>query len=180
MEKIFTKLYRERPDLFDIQYTTQDKSKFKFLLDLIVPSKIIDGGCGLSTFIPTLMGETTQYLGIDILPDLINIQNSNIRNNCEYLCKDITTDTLPYADIIILSDVIQFFNNHTIKKLFYNIKRNGIQRVLLTSNNNSTNFTESVNGFGRQVNILTGPFGIKSDMSIHLSNKTYLNLIYEW
>lgn len=180
MEKIFYKLYLERPDLFNIQYTNQDKAKYKFLLDLVSASKIIDGGCGLSTFLPTLKEENTQYYGIDILPNLIDTQNANVANNCEYLCRDITTDSLPYADIIILSDVIQYFNFHTIKKLFYNIKKNGIPKVLLTSNNNSTNFAESINGFGRQVNIQTGPFGIKSDMSIHLANKTYLNLIYEW
>ena len=182
MEKIFYKLYTQNPGIFNIEYTETDKKKIKFILDLIKPKSIIDGGCGLSKILPTLIPDDTQYYGIDIISELIDKQNqaTDRKDNCTYLTADITQDKLPTADVIFLSEVIQCLNKKTIQMLFYNIKKNDIKTIITTNNNNYTNFSESVNGFYRQVNLFTGPYAHKSELSIYLASSTYINLITEW
>lgn len=94
-----------------------------FLNSLDNPITICDLGCGDFNVGMELVSYSKNYIGVDIVPELIERNKEMYRS--EYLsfhCMDIALDELPKADCTLLRQVLQHLSNHEVgeivKKLY--------------------------------------------------------------
>lgn len=130
---------------------------------------VCDLGCGDFNIGKHLTKYTKKYYAIDIVESLID-RNKNIfkEANLEFHCLDIAKDELPYADFIILRQVLQHLSNIEIQNV---VKKLEIYKyIILTEHVPFGNFTPNKNIISGQgirlkqnsgVNLLEAPFHLK-------------------
>ena len=109
----------------------------KGLIDIINKNKIksiLDAPCGDFNWIKDILNDDLQYIGGDIVKDLINKNLNNYKTkNINFLELDITFDNLPNADLMICRDCLIHFSFEKIRLFFENFKKSDIRFILLTS-----------------------------------------------
>ena len=109
----------------------------KEIIDIINKKKIktiLDAPCGDFNWIKDILNENLQYIGGDIVQDLINENSKNYKkNNINFLTLDITADPLPNAELMICRDCLIHLSFGKIKSFFENFKKSEINFLLLTS-----------------------------------------------
>ena len=109
----------------------------KGIIDIINDHKIksiLDAPCGDFNWIKNILNEDLQYIGGDIVNDLINKNlKKHKEKNINFLQLDITNDNLPEADLMICRDCLIHLSFKNIKLFFKNFKKSKINFLLLTS-----------------------------------------------
>lgn len=85
---------------------------------------VVDLGCGDFYVGRYFLPYCSKYIGIDVVPDLIN-QNKlhNQATNVEFICLDITEDNLPEGDVCLIRQVLQHLSNEEIIKILHKLKK---------------------------------------------------------
>ncbi|MCK5449813.1 class I SAM-dependent methyltransferase [Candidatus Pacearchaeota archaeon] len=86
--------------------------------------KIIDLGCGDFRVSKNLISENVDYIGVDIVPELI--QRNNLKfsaKNVKFECLDIIKDELPEGDMCIVRQVLQHLSNNQIQKVIKKLSK---------------------------------------------------------
>jgi len=119
------------------------------LLQEIGVRTLLDAPCGDFNWMKDTRLDLEQYIGADIIPDLI-ARNSELYGNDEtqFLLLDLTRDELPRADVILCRDCLIHFSYRHIAAAIKNFKRTGSTYLL----------TNSYPAWGRNENIRTGDF----------------------
>ena len=109
----------------------------KGIIDIINDHKIksiLDAPCGDFNWIRNILNEDLQYVGGDIVTDLINKNLKNYKKkNINFIQLDITNDNLPNADLMICRDCLIHLSFKNIKLFLKNFKKSKINFLLLTS-----------------------------------------------
>jgi SAM-dependent methyltransferase len=85
---------------------------------------VVDLGCGNFAVGKFVAPECERYIGVDVVPSLIERNRSMfVANNIEFKCLDITKDKLPDADLCLIRQVMQHLSNRKISRLLKNTKR---------------------------------------------------------
>ena len=140
-----------------------------FLTSFSQPIRVCDLGCGDFNVGRQLHDLTSQYIGVDIVNELIT------RNKLEYafqgldfVCLDISEDQLPNADCVILRQVLQHLSNAEIARIAK--KLSAYQYVIVTEHLPNGQFNPNldiVSGQGIRlkkesgVDLLSSPFNLK-------------------
>ena len=140
-----------------------------FLTSFSQPIRVCDLGCGDFNVGRQLHDLTSQYIGVDIVNELIT------RNKLEYafqgldfVCLDISEDQLPNADCVILRQVLQHLSNAEIARIAK--KLSAFQYVIVTEHLPNGQFNPNldiVSGQGIRlkkesgVDLLSSPFNLK-------------------
>jgi hypothetical protein len=125
---------------------------------------LIDAPCGDFNWMRKVDLPIQKYLGIDVVPELIerNIQQyANDRYSFARL--DITTDPLPYADMIFSRDCLQHLDNANCLKALVNFKNSGAKYLLTSCHMIETN-RDIQNGGYRPINFMRAPFNISEPL----------------
>jgi SAM-dependent methyltransferase len=86
--------------------------------------RIVDLGCGDFTVGARLAQEGTQYVGVDIVPELIEHNTRRFGSaNVRFECRDIIGDELPSGDLCLVRQVLQHLSNEQIAGVLRNVKR---------------------------------------------------------
>ena len=139
-----------------IQNTTKIVSFLNDIIDKYDIKSVIDLGCGDCTWIPTTNAFNTNYLGIDIVVDITDI-NKKKYGSSKFIKGDITEMEIPKGDLFIIRDVIFLLSDGNILKLFNNIK-DKFKYILISSCNNYYNRKIFDDWFVSQVNIMIHPY----------------------
>ncbi|MFA6166653.1 MAG: class I SAM-dependent methyltransferase [Gemmatimonadaceae bacterium] len=92
---------------------------------------ILDLGCGDFRVGRTLVGENVHYIGVDIVPALIDRNTREFAApGVEFLCLDILQADLPSADICLIRQVLQHLSNEQISQVLARLSR--YPQVLIT------------------------------------------------
>ena len=133
--QIFTKIYKNKlwnkKSTIDFDSGTGSHEEYivdkyvnvinKFLLENKV--SVVDIGCGDFNIASKFYFNCKKYFGVDVVKDLINYLNNNYSDdNLQFINADATIEKLPYADCIIIKEVLQHLTNKDIKLLLENIK----------------------------------------------------------
>jgi hypothetical protein len=99
---------------------------------------INDFGCGTDLIGPHIYQDTNVvYNGYDIYEPLVNLNNSHFtRYNTNYFVLDFYNDMhkITFSDLLILKDVLSYWDNECIKKLLnYLIDRRLCKYILITN-----------------------------------------------
>jgi len=140
-----------------------------FLKSFKKPLIVCDLGCGDFNVGKELVNCTKQYIGVDIVTDLIEYNKQVFEeNNLEFHCLDIAEEDLPKGDCVLLRQVLQHLSNHEIEKVVS--KLSDYKYVILTEHLPVGNFIPNKNIISGQgirikkksgVNLLVPPFCLK-------------------
>jgi SAM-dependent methyltransferase len=86
--------------------------------------RVIDLGCGDFRVGSLIDTSSVQYIGIDIVPDLIERHNKlHSTANVRFLCLNAVQDGLPDADLCLVRQVFQHLSNEHISKILHKCKK---------------------------------------------------------
>lgn len=133
----------------------------------------VDMGCGDFRVGRRLREICGKYIGVDVVPELIQYNNKNYSDrNTIFLCLDIISDDLPKGDICIVRQVFQHLSNAQIKKALNNLSH--FKHVIITEHlpNDSEVVRKNIDKVqgldirydrGSGVFLDSGPFNIPTD-----------------
>lgn len=134
-------------------------------------TSIIDIPCGDHNWIAKTQLSEIQYIGADIVADLISKNNKIYGNeNYSFIDLDITREIPPRADLILCRDLLVHLNTSEIRKALRNMKRSGSNFLLTTTftgnrvYKNLPMFTQSVGW--RPINLQYAPFWFPKPLKI--------------
>lgn len=97
-----------------------------FLATFETPLSVVDLGCGDFNVGKELVPYSKNYIGVDIVSDLIERNKAMFQlDNLEFYSLDIARDELPAGDIVIIRQVLQHLSNDEVKQVvekLYNYK----------------------------------------------------------
>jgi hypothetical protein len=95
-----------------------------FLKSFEKPLSVCDLGCGDFNIGMQLVNYTSNYIGVDVVDNLIERNRQRFtKNNLSFECLDICKDELPDADCAIVRQVMQHLSNNEIKQLVTKFKK---------------------------------------------------------
>lgn len=87
-------------------------------------NSLVDLGCGDFRVGSQLAGSVRSYTGIDIAPNVIAANAKRYGgDNVAFLCRDITSETLPFAELCIVRQVLQHLSNRQIVAALANLRQ---------------------------------------------------------
>jgi len=87
-------------------------------------SRVIDLGCGDFEIGKKLANACDFYIGIDVVPELIDRNRQLFENDrVRFICADITEVELPDADVCLVRQVFQHMSNKHISKVIKRLRK---------------------------------------------------------
>ena len=129
---------------------------------------ILDAPCGDFNWIKNILNDDLNYLGGDIVKDLIEKNLSEYKkDNINFKQLDIISDDLPDADLLICRDCLIHLSFKSINLFFKNIKKSNIKLLLLTSYKLKDPNKKIINldipdGEFREIDLTEPPFNLPS------------------
>lgn len=111
---------------------------------------LLDIPCGDMNWISKMPLEGIEYIGADIVPEIIH---ANKQRGPNFYVLDITKDNLPKADMILVRDLLGHFSDADLKLAIDNIKRSGAKYLLATTFPSSFNTVGIKTGQWRAINL---------------------------
>lgn len=140
-------------------------------------SSIIDLGCGDWQLHKHINLNNQQYLGIDIVEKVIEVNKKKYgKPKINFLCKNFLEDKIPNADLIIVKDVLQHLSDDNIKAFLNNIKNVKYKYLLITNDVSrfNLNYFDIPNGMYKPLDITKGPYNYSSNILLKYYEKIYL------
>ena len=121
---------------------------------------ILDIPCGDYNWMKELKLDCN-YIGADIVQDIINMNQKKYRSNkIQFTKLDITKDKIPKVDLIICKDCLQHLSNENIIKAIKNLIKSHSKLLLVTSYPLTIRNYNIYDGDYRAVNLLIKPFSL--------------------
>ena len=120
--------------------------------------KLVDVGCGDFNWMRNLKGDF-DYLGIDVVPDLIDSNNARYANDRrKFICLDATLSQIPTGDVAICREVLFHLSFRDGMRLLRNLKEADFKYVMITSDQSIWFNSDIRNGDYRRLNLMRPPF----------------------
>lgn len=121
---------------------------------------VLDVPCGDFNWMSKINFSTVQYLGADIVPQIIERNKLKYAHleNIDFKCIDLTTDAIGKSDLIICRDCLVHMSNDAIKKAIQNMVNSDSKYLITTSYVNRTANYDIVTGDWRPINLEIPPF----------------------
>jgi hypothetical protein len=129
---------------------------------------LVDAPCGDFTWMKEVELNGINYIGADIVDELIQSNNHLYGNDhVKFINKDIVIEVLPPSDLILCRDCFIHLSNNDIKKSIINFKRSCATYLLTTTFQNIHKNDNMVTGRGwRPVNLEAAPFNFPTPLEI--------------
>lgn len=145
---------REGSDLLQTQVIRNDLPK---IIQRLSIQSLMDAPCGDWYWMKETNLENVQYIGVDIVEAMLE---QNQKNFCSptrsFLCRDLATDPLPKADLILCRDCLVHLEFEDALRIIENFKRSGAEYLLTTTFTKRERNIED--GFWRPLNLRLAPF----------------------
>lgn len=140
-----------------------------FLISFRNPLSVCDLGCGDFNVGKELVRHTKKYVGLDIVPSLIDHNKSTFKEaHLEFHCLDIAVDDLPSGDCVLLRQVLQHVSNAEVQRILD--KLTDFKYVIITEHIPKGDFEPNkdiISGQGTRLkkqsglNVVAPPFNFK-------------------
>lgn len=139
--------------------TSKLRQELPLLLQEIGARTLIDAPCGDFNWMKDTELGVEEYLGIDVIPELVARNQSLYGNDRRrFVLGDLTRDKLPRVDVILCRDCLVHFSYKHIAAAIRNFKRSG-STYLLTNTYPQWKQNEDIRtGEFRHINLLLSPF----------------------
>ena len=134
----------------------------KFIYEKKIKS-ILDIPCGDWNWMKKINLDNISYLGCDIVDEAISENNRNFSsNNIKFETKNIISDKLPDAELIIVRDLLVHLEDKDILNVINNIKRSRFNFLAITSYDHTLqNSKGTVDDNWRPLNLTIEPFNLR-------------------
>lgn len=139
--------------------TAKLRRELPALLTELGTRTLLDAPCGDFNWMKDTDIGVEQYIGADIIPDLI-ARNQQLYGNSEtlFVMLDVTRDKLPCVDVILCRDCLIHFSYRHISAAIKNFKRSG-STYLITNSYPAWHRNENIRtGYFRPLNLTLPPF----------------------
>lgn len=166
MARRFGKIYRDHAwgQLSGPGSIPSATSEYRDLLERFIRDhdieRVVDLGCGDCSFMHKVDWGPVTYLGVDVVSNLVDDNRSRNTPRIEFAELDITTASLPPADLAIVKDVLQHWSNDIVIAFLERLK--AYRWVIVTNCSYAapnSNRDIPVGGF-RPIDIRAPPFSI--------------------
>jgi len=139
--------------------TAKLRNELPILLQEIGARSMLDAPCGDFNWMKETVVTLEQYIGADIIPELITRNQSLYGNErTRFVLLDLTRDELPCVDVILCRDCFIHFSDRHIAAALRNFKRSG-STYLLTNTYREWRQNENIRtGEFRHLNLRLPPF----------------------
>ena len=124
---------------------------------------ILDAPCGDCAWISKIFNTNINYMGIDIVEDLINKNKLTFKSNLNvnFYCKDLTEyKDFDNFDFILMRDFFIHLPIPLIKKILTNLKNSNFRYFAFNNYENTNENKEISTGQHRKINLLKEPFNL--------------------
>jgi hypothetical protein len=147
-------------------YTENLRNKLPDLLQKYSIKSIFDAPCGDFNWMKLLLPKINiNYIGGDIVKDLINSHNINYKNNnTNFIHIDLIKDKFPNADLMICRDCLFHLSYEDTRLVLKNFIDSSIPYLLTTTHKNITGFRNKniSTGFYREIDLFSAPYSFDS------------------
>ncbi|MEM8933655.1 MAG: class I SAM-dependent methyltransferase, partial [Acidobacteriota bacterium] len=132
------------------------------LVDLLARFEIeslLDAPCGDGNWIGPVVNAVEQYVGLDIVPELVAMSSKRHAGpGRRFVCADLTTDPLPRVDLVLCRDGLVHLAFADIARALDNVRRSGARFLLTTTFVDHAANDDIVTGAWRPLNLELTPF----------------------
>lgn len=143
-----------------LKSTTTLRLFFPIIIKALNVKSILDAGCGDLNWLKEIPLDIDTYIGIDIVPELIEKNNEIYANDwCKFYTLDLVKDPITYADLIFCRDVLQHLAYKEVKQILNNFKKSGALYLFTTTYLTiQENNIDTRSGDCRYINLQHAPF----------------------
>ncbi len=135
---------------------------------------LLDIPCGDYNWMNAIRPSVDAYIGADIVPGLINVNQIRYGDrHTQFMCLDITRDMLPNADGAFCRDCLVHLSFRDIGKTLKNLKRSKIEYVVTTTFPAMTANSDIVTGDWRPLNVEAAPLRFPKPIKIIAEGAKY-------
>ena len=143
----------------NLERTAKLRSELPVLLQEIDARTLLDAPCGDFNWMKDTALGVEQYIGADIIPDLITRNQKLYANDrTQFRLLDLTRDALPRVDVILCRDCFIHFSDRHIAAALKNFKRSGSTYLLTNTYPRWQKNTNIHTGDFRHLNLTLPPF----------------------
>ncbi len=140
---------------------------------------MIDAPCGDLNWIKLLKLEKINYIGIDVVEDIIIRNNKDYSNDKRtFICADLINCVPPKADLILCRDCLVHLSYADIKKIIKNFKKSGSKYLLTTTFPDHRINLDLNNTIWRTLNLEQIPFSFPKPLKLINEGCTEMNNHY--
>ena len=143
----------------NLVHTKRIQAELPKLIQELNIAKLLDIPCGDFFWMRHVNLGAARYIGADIVPDLIQVNQKQFSStNREFRVLDITADELPQADLILCRDCFIHFSNRRVKQALRNLKKSRSRYLLTTTFPNRSENEDTFTGGWRPISLNAEPF----------------------
>ncbi|MEA2206335.1 MAG: hypothetical protein QOE77_3111 [Blastocatellia bacterium] len=147
--------------------TATFRDEIALLLEALGTKTLLDAGCGDFNWLKETQLGAIRYVGVDVVPKLIARNQQAFGSDTRtFLKRDMTTDSLPQADVILCRDALVHFSLAEISSAIQNFKRSKATYLLATTFVALGKNTEIVTGSWRRINLQIPPFRFPEPLQV--------------
>jgi len=150
----------------DLFQTRKIVKELPLLFNQLDITSLLDIPCGDFFWMRNVDLGEVQYIGADIVRDIINQNNRYEGRNITFQQLDLTLDSLPKVDLILCRDALVHFSFEDIFRALENMCRSGSRYILMTTFPARKNNLNVVTGQWRVLNFEIKPFGLPPPMHV--------------
>jgi Glycosyl transferase family 2/Capsular polysaccharide synthesis protein/N-terminal domain of galactosyltransferase len=140
-------------------HTAEIRHRLPILIQNLGVRILIDAPCGDFHWMSHLDLRLDRYIGVDLIPALIERNNArHAAANRVFLRLDLTSDPLPDGDLILCRDCLVQLPFQHIRRAVRNFKRSGTRWLLTTTFTNRQTNDDAGPGVWRPLNLCRDPF----------------------
>jgi SAM-dependent methyltransferase len=143
----------------DLQQTAAIRAALPPLLRELGVRRMLDVPCGDFHWMSQCALELDQYIGADIVPELVAALGERFGDErCEFRPLDLTRDPLPQVDLVFSRDCLVHLSFADVERALANLKRSGSTWLLTTTFPDRRENIDIPTGHWRPLNLELAPF----------------------
>lgn len=114
--------------------TEHIRKELPVLFDDLKIKSVLDAGCGDCYWMQTMDTKNRLYIGVDIVPDLIEKNRLHYGDQQHiFLCLNLACDVLPQVDLMLCRDVLAHLDYQNACDMLRNFKKSGSTFLCITT-----------------------------------------------
>jgi len=147
--------------------TSVFRDEIPILLKEINVTSLLDAGCGDFNWMKELKVDLDRYIGIDIVPELVDTNQQKYGNEIRsFINLDITKDELPRAEAVLCRDCLVHFSFEDAFATIRNFKKSKSRYLLTTTFVGLVENAEIKTGEWRRLNLQMPPFSFPKPLKL--------------
>jgi hypothetical protein len=128
---------------------------------------LLDAPCGDFNWAGALADSVDRYIGVDVVPALIENNHRYANAKRAFVCLDMAQDPLPPADLVFCRDALIHLSFVDIRRTLANFRRTGAEYLITTTFVGEGRRNRDIRtGSWRPLNLQKAPFGFSKPIAV--------------